>query len=98
MDVKYAGLIAKLFAKKVIDVRDKDELESIENSACRIERLLSMLSRTGSAQWESFVLALDETGKRQLVDIIRGKVTEIEHTPGFYPFCIKQYKNTDIAD
>jgi hypothetical protein len=98
MDVKDAGLIAKLYAMKVIDLRDKDELESIENSTCIIERLLSMLSRTSKAQWESFLLALDETGQRHLADTIRGKVTEIENIPGFYPFCFKQYKNTDSTD
>jgi hypothetical protein len=73
MDVKDAGLIATLFAMKVIDLREKDELGSIENSTCRIERLLSMLSRTDSNQWKLFLLALDETGQRHLADIIRGK-------------------------
>jgi hypothetical protein len=85
MDVKYSGLLAELFAMNVIDRRDKEELESIESSTCRIERLLSMLSRTSSDQWEQFLVALDVTGQRHLADMIRGKQTE--EFPGFSNFC-----------
>jgi hypothetical protein len=98
MDVKDAGLLAKLYVMKVIDLRDKEELESIENATCRIERLLSMLSRTDSNQWKFFLLALDETGQRHLADVIRGIVRGIEHTAGFYPLCIEQYKNAHSTD
>jgi hypothetical protein len=62
MDVKDVGLIAELFAMKVIDYRDKTELESMENSTCIIERLLSMLSRSSSDQWELF-LSAPESGE-----------------------------------
>jgi hypothetical protein len=82
MDVKKARLIAELFSMNVIDRRDKDELESMENSTSIIERLLSMLSRTSSDQWERFLSALDNTGQRHLADIIRGK--HIADIPGFY--------------
>ena len=81
MDVKDSGLLAELFAMNVIDQRDKEELESIESSTCRIERLLSMLSKTSSDQWEHFLVALDKTGQRHLADTIRGKQTE--DFPGF---------------
>ena len=74
--MKYSGLLAELFAMNVIDQRDKEELESIESSTCRIERLLSMLSKTSSDQWEQFLAALDTTGQRHLADMIRGKQTE----------------------
>jgi hypothetical protein len=84
LDVENARLITTLFAMKVIDLRDKNELESIENSTCRIERLLSMLSRTSSTQWESFLLALDETGQGHLADAMRGTGPAIEHIPGLY--------------
>jgi hypothetical protein len=73
--VKDSGLLAELFAQNVIDRRDKEELESIENSTCRIERLLSMLSKTSSHQWEQFLVALDRTGQRHLANVIRGKHT-----------------------
>ena len=76
MDVKYSGLLAELFAMNVIDQYDKDELESIESSTWRIERLLSMLSKTSSDQWEQFLMALETTGQRHLADMIRGKQTE----------------------
>jgi hypothetical protein len=78
-------LLAELFAMNVIDQRDKEELESIESSTCRIERLLSMLSKTSSDQWEQFLVALDRTGQRHLADMIRGKQTE--DLPGFIIIC-----------
>ena len=83
--MKYSGLFAELFAMNVIDQRDKEELESIESSTCRIERLLSMLSKTSSDQWEQFLVALDTTGQRHLADMIRGKQTE--DLPGFIFIC-----------
>jgi hypothetical protein len=76
MDVKDVGLLTELLAMKVIDRRDKNELESIEDSACRNERLLSMLSRTSCDQWERFLLALERTGQQHLADMIRGRRTE----------------------
>ena len=86
MDVKDSGLLAELFAKNVIDLRDKEELESIQNSTSRIERLLSMLSKTSSDQWEQFLVALDKTGQRHLADMIRGKQTE--DFTGFFNYFI----------
>jgi hypothetical protein len=86
MDVKHSGLIAELFAMNVIDQWDKEELESIESSTFRIERLLSMLSKTSSDQWEQFLVALDTTGQRYLADMIRGKQTE--EFPGYVNNCL----------
>jgi polyphosphate kinase len=85
MDVKYSGLFAELLAMNIIDQRDKEELESIVSSTSRIERLLSMLSKTSSDQWEQFLVALDATGQRHLADVIRGKQTE--DLPGFIIIC-----------
>ena len=90
--MKDSGLLAELFAMKVIDRRDKEELESIENSTCRIERLLSMLSKTFSDQWEQFLVALDTTGQRHLADMIRGKQTE--DLSGF-TLSVHSFINTD---
>ena len=92
MDVKYSGLLAELFAMNVIDRRDKEALESIENSTCRIERLLSMLSKTSSDQWEQFLIALNKTGHGHLADMIRGK--RIADLPGF-KLSVHSFKNTD---
>ena len=75
MDVESSGLIIELFAMKVIDQRDMEELKSIASSISKIERLLSMLSRTSSHQWEQFLMALDKSGQSHVADTIRGKST-----------------------
>jgi Caspase recruitment domain len=85
MDVNDSGLLAELLAMNIIDQQDKEELESVESSTSRIERLLSMLSKTFSGQWEQFLVALDATGQRHLADVIRGKQTE--DLPGVVIIC-----------
>lgn len=85
LNVRDVGLIAELFAMKVIDRRDKEELESMDNSSIKIERLLSTLSRTSSDQWKRFLLALDRTGQQHLADVLREKMTE-EITGYFHLF------------
>jgi hypothetical protein len=94
MDVKYSGLLAELFAMNVIDQRDKEELDSIESSTSRIERLLSMLSKTSADQWEQFLVALDTTGQRRLANLIRGKQTE--DLPGFVIICLLVHYRSHI--
>lgn len=71
LDVKHSGLIAKLYAKNVLNYQEKDELESSDSSSRRIERLLSMLSRKSSGQFEGFLEVLDQTGQGHIAKIIR---------------------------
>jgi hypothetical protein len=85
------GLIVELWTKGVIDLRDKNELESLENSTYIIERLLSMLSRSSSDQWELFLLALEKTGQQHLADMIRGKLTEDISGFRFYNIVLHVY-------
>jgi hypothetical protein len=72
LDVKGSGLIAELYSKKVLDDKEKDDLESCENSRRRIERFLSILSRKSSCQFEEFLGALDRTQQKHIAKEIRG--------------------------
>jgi hypothetical protein len=75
LDVKDCGLIGELYSKKVLDDEEKDDLESCENSRRRTERLLSMLSRKSSSQFEEFLEALDRTGQEHIAKEIRGTLS-----------------------
>jgi hypothetical protein len=72
LDVKDSGLIADLFTISVLDLEEKDDLESRESSRRRTERLLSMLSRKSSSQFEEFLEALGRTGQEHIAKEIRG--------------------------
>jgi hypothetical protein len=81
-NVKDCGLIDELYSKKVLDDEEKDDLESCESSRQRIERLLSMLSRKSSNQFEEFLEALDRTRQKHFAKEIRGTSrgrTELRH-------------------
>jgi hypothetical protein len=93
--LKEAGLLAELFAMNVIDQRDKEELESIESSTCRTEKLLVMLSKISADQWEQFLVALDRTGQRHLADMIRGK--QAEDFPGFIVLSVRSFTKHPIV-
>ena len=63
-------LIAELFSRKVIDPRDKDQLQAEVDQTRRNEALLSMLSRKSPQQFESFLDALTATSQNHVVDMI----------------------------
>ena len=80
MNAKDSGLISKLFSKEVVEQREKEELESVESSTRRNEKLLSLLSRKSTDQFQEFLSALDQTGQQHIANRIRG--IEIPVTTG----------------
>jgi hypothetical protein len=81
MDIRNSGLLTELFAADVIDREENDELDSCESSTRKIERLLSIMSRKSSEQFERFLTALDNTQQRHLADALRRKLSGVN--PGF---------------
>lgn len=77
LNVKHTRLIAELSSKDVLTLREKDELESCESSTRRIERLLSMLSRKSSNQFDAFLEALNDTGQGHIGNKIRRKQKQV---------------------
>ena len=60
-DSRDSGLIAYLFAAKVLDQRDKEDIESETNSFRRNEKLLSLLCRKSPDDFQRFLVALKMT-------------------------------------
>lgn len=96
MDMKNTGLVAKLFAQDIIDRQEKDELESLESSTQMNERLLSLLSRKSSDQFQQFLKALDTTGQKFLADALRGIQAEV--TPGSIKICFDSIEQSSLRD
>ena len=67
MDACNSGLLGELFARDVIDRRDKDDLAAELSSTRRNEELLSMLGRKSKQQFDHFLEALKKTGQSHVV-------------------------------
>jgi len=71
LDVKFSGLVSQLYADQVISAVEKDDIGVEKTSFRANERLLSVLSRKSSQQFQLFLDALDNRGQRH----IRNKIT-----------------------
>lgn len=69
----YSGLMEYLYELDIIDATDMEELAASSSSTRRAEKLMSLMSRKKSAQFEIFLNALDTTGQKHVADVIRGK-------------------------
>jgi hypothetical protein len=67
------GLMAVLFEKNVVDQAEKDDIECGEGCVRQCERLLSVLCRKSSDQFDQFLVALDQTGQEYVAGVLRGK-------------------------
>ena len=83
METKDSGLIPKLYSERVIELREKEELNSIESPTRRIEKFLSLLGKKSVNKFQQFLSALDRTGQQHIADEIRGVQTPAGPTTGF---------------
>jgi hypothetical protein len=73
-DAELPGLVPDLYPTHALSYEEMDELDS---STCRTDRLLSMLSQKSSRHVEEFLGALDYIGRRRNANKMRGKQTKI---------------------
>ena len=52
-----------MYSKNIIDLDEKEDLEAIESSTRRNERLLSILNRKSYEQFKLFLSIMKETGQ-----------------------------------
>jgi hypothetical protein len=68
MNTKDSGLIDKLYSTSVINRDEKEYVEAAETSSVGNERLLEILKRKSSQQFQQFESALNETGQQLLLN------------------------------
>jgi len=73
MDVKYSGLVGELYQAGVLSAEEKDAVSSEVLSYIQNEKLLSMLSRKTTDQFDKFLDALDNTGQQHVRNHITGR-------------------------
>ena len=70
------GLMAVLFDKNVVDQAEIDDVNCGEGCVRQCERLLSVLCRKSSDQFDQFLVALDQTGQEYVAGVLRGKSSD----------------------
>ena len=68
LDTQSSGLTGELFSRGVLSLSEKSELDAIQSSTRRAERLLLMLSRGPSSNFREFLSALNETGQHEIAE------------------------------
>jgi len=78
VDSHLSGLTYELFSAGLIDSRLKSELEAEQNSFHRNQKLVSLIKTSWKTanEVERFLCALDRSGQRQVVDVLRGTSEE----------------------
>lgn len=71
-----SGLIGDLFSREIIDLREKEFVEAGEGAVCVMERLLSVVSRKSTDEFDLFLDVLVETGHEHVVRLIREEASE----------------------
>ena len=70
LDVKISGLVGELFSREVVSAVDRDDIAAELTSFRANEKLLSVLSRKSSQQFQLFLDALDKSGQRHVRNVI----------------------------
>jgi len=71
MDAQDAGLIEELYAREVIDERDKGDIEAVTSSIPRNEKLLAILGRKSKDKFVLFLDAMSLTRQHLIVSKLR---------------------------
>ena len=66
LDVKYSGLVGELYQAEVLSREEREAVSSELISFTQNEKLLSILSRKTTDQFDKFLDALDNTGQQHV--------------------------------
>jgi len=70
LDVKFSGLVGHLYAAHVVSADEAEEINAEKTSFRANEKLLSVLSRKSSQQFQPFLDALDSCGQQHVRDVV----------------------------
>ena len=73
LDVKFSGLVGHLYAARVVSADEAEEINAEQTSFRANEKLLSVLSRRSTQQFQLFLDALDSCGQRHVRDVITNR-------------------------
>ena len=77
LDAKYSGLVGELYQAHVLSREERDIINSDIMMFTQNEKLLSMLSRKTTDQFDKFLDALDRTGQRHVHNRIIGLLGQL---------------------
>jgi len=85
LDVKFSGLVGHLYADLIVSAVEVEDISAEQTSFRASEKLLSVLSRKSSEQFQQFLDALDHSGQQHVRNVITSpqglliKTTEHSH-------------------
>jgi len=73
LDAKHSGLVGELYQADVLSCEEKETVSAEVISFTQNEKLLLMLTRKTSHQFDNFLDALDKTGQQHIRNHITGR-------------------------
>ena len=73
LDVKISGLVGELFSRDAISIMEMEDILAETTSFRANEKLLSLLSRKSSQQFQLFLDALDKSRQRHVRNVIEDR-------------------------
>ena len=70
LDIKFSGLVQELYSKEVVSAVEIDDICAEKTSFRANEKLLSVLSRKSTQQFQLFLNALDNCGQQHVRNVI----------------------------
>ena len=86
LDVKHSGLVGELYQADVLSQEERESISSEVISFTQNEKLLSMLSRKTSEEFDKFLDAIDKTGQQHVRNVITGRQRQLFHFNVFSVF------------
>ena len=77
LDAKHSGLVGELYQADVLSKEERDSISSEVISFTQNEKLLSMLSRKTSEDFDKFLDALDNAGQQHVRNHITGRQRQL---------------------
>jgi len=78
IDIKRGNLIDKLVAKHVLSSDERERIKKLKKADDKLNSLVMMLEEKPTAEFDSFLATLSETGQQSVADVVRHAL----HTAG----------------
>jgi len=71
IDIKRGNIVDKLATKGVFSREQKDKIKKQKKTDAKVDSLMMLLREKTTAEFESFLATLSETGQHSIADVVR---------------------------
>ena len=80
IDIKRSNLLDKLAAKDILSSDERQKIKELKKPDAKARSLLMMLREKSSAQFESFLTTVSETGQQSVAGVVREALYTLDDT------------------